>query len=608
MISGKKGQLTVFIIIAIILVAGVALFFLIRQNIFVSQIPSSLEPVYTTFLSCLEEDVLAGIDILESRAGYIELPAFEPGSDFMPFSSQLDFLGNPVPYWYYVSGNNLEREQIPGKNEMEKQLGNFVEEKIRNCVFDSYHEEGFEIFLDEGNANARILNTRVDVSLNSDLTIKKGEESVVVSSHDVSVDSEIGELYDSARDIYDYEQENLFLENLGIDTLRIYAPVDGVELTCSPLTWNANEIFNNLSAAIEDNTLAINMVDNKYFDLDLPTEHEIRFLNSRNWSRSFEINPSKEEILISTPVGTQPGLGILGFCYVPYHFVYDAKYPVLVQISGRNEVFQFPLAVVIQGNKPRKALETDAVAIEIPELCGQKNTMTEIRVFDSNFGNIEADVSYECSGTICQIGKTKNGIIKENFPQCVNGNVIARTEGYEEGKQQYSVLQQGAVDVFLEKIYEKNVQLKLDGTNYDGQATVSFVKDDGNSRVIAYPEQKKIKLSEGQYEVQIHMYRNSNLNIGTKTSNYCVDVPQTGIGGFFGFTKENCYNIEFPSQIVSNALAGGGTQNYYILESELQNSNTIEISGESLPIPNSIDQLQENYLLFDDKKLAITFR
>jgi len=62
----------------------------------------------------------------------------------MPFSSQLNFLGNPVPYWYYVSGNNVQKEQVPSKNEMENQLEDFIEEKINKCVFDEYYEQGFE--------------------------------------------------------------------------------------------------------------------------------------------------------------------------------------------------------------------------------------------------------------------------------------------------------------------------------------------------------------------------------------------------------------------------------------------------------------------------------
>ena len=53
-------------------------------------------------------------------------------------------------------------------------------------------------------------------------------------------------LYQSALTVYNYEQSTLFLENYTIDVLRNYAPVDGVDITCSPLTWNANDIVSKL--------------------------------------------------------------------------------------------------------------------------------------------------------------------------------------------------------------------------------------------------------------------------------------------------------------------------------------------------------------------------
>ena len=105
----KRAQLTAFIIIAIIIIASGVLYFVFRDSLTVAGIPPSIEPVYNNFLSCLEEDIFIGIDLLESQGGYIEIPDFEPGSHHMPFSSQLDFLGNPIPYWYYVSGNNIQK-------------------------------------------------------------------------------------------------------------------------------------------------------------------------------------------------------------------------------------------------------------------------------------------------------------------------------------------------------------------------------------------------------------------------------------------------------------------------------------------------------------------
>ena len=94
--DNKVGQVTIFIIIGVVIVSAVVLFFMFRDNLFTESIPTSIEPAYKSFLSCLENEVFVGVDILESQAGYIELPDFEPGSSYMPFSNQLNFLGNPV--------------------------------------------------------------------------------------------------------------------------------------------------------------------------------------------------------------------------------------------------------------------------------------------------------------------------------------------------------------------------------------------------------------------------------------------------------------------------------------------------------------------------------
>ena len=118
--SSKKAQTTLFIIIAVIVVAAVAVFLVVRGGIETGNVPSSLAPAYNNLLYCLEEDTEVGIDLLEMNGGYIKLPEFEPGSSYMPFSSQLNFLGDNIPYWYYVSGNNVQKEQVPTKKEMER--------------------------------------------------------------------------------------------------------------------------------------------------------------------------------------------------------------------------------------------------------------------------------------------------------------------------------------------------------------------------------------------------------------------------------------------------------------------------------------------------------
>ena len=110
------------------------------------------------------------------------------------------------------------------------------------------------------------------------------------------------------------------------------------------------------------------------------------------------------------------------------------------------------------------------------------------------------------------------------------------------------------------------------------------------------------------YCLQVYVYRNSSLTLEKTSNRECVEVPQSGVGGLFGLTKEKCFDVEIPAQVISNALSGGGRQKHYILESDLIDSGTIEIYADSLPRPTSIEQLQDNYLLFEEKKLDIMFK
>ncbi len=606
----KRAQVTVFIIIAILLIAVVAGYFIFRNKISVSKVPASLQPAYTSFLSCLEEDTLTGASILMSQGGYIELPEFEPGSVYMPFSSQLNFLGNPIPYWYYVSQNNIEKEQVPSKREMEGELEKYIEERIRDCSFEEYYEEGYSIYSEIPDADVEIRDNSIEVTLKMDFNIEKEGDTALVKEHKITTSSRLGKLYDSAVKVYEEEQKEMFLEEYAIDTLRLYAPVDGVELSCSPEIWNAEEIFNDLQEAIEINTLALKTEGSSkdYFVLDLPISEDVRFITSSNWPYNFEVNPSEGVFMIANPVGTQTGLGILGFCYVPYHFVYNIKYPVLIQVYDGEDMFQFPTAVILQGNNPREPLEGTATQIQDAKICEDKNTLMEVHTYDANLNEISAKISYECFGDTCHLGETSStGILETEFPQCMNGYIIAKAEGYEEYKQLYSVIDSGEIHLILDKVYNTKINLKIDGEKYEGEAIISFISDD-LSKTIVYPEQEVAELSEGDYNITVYVYQDSSLKLKESTYQECMEVPSSGIGGILGFTKEKCFDVTIPSQIISSALAGGGAENYYISEYDLQNYNLLEIGAESLPTPTSLEKLQENYELFETKGLGVVFK
>lgn len=608
----NRGQVTIFIIIAILIVAGVVIFFIVSQSLVKVSIPANIQPVYNDFISCLEDRTNVGIGILESQGGYIQLPAFEKGSSYSPFSSQLNFFGNPIPYWYYVSENNINKEQIPTVQDMEKSLGQFINAGIRNCNFDNYYQEGFVITQGTPTAIVSINANNVNVNLNMNFQVSFGNDTALVQNHNAVVKSNLGELYNSAQIVYQKEKSESFLENYGIDSLRLYAPVDGVDLTCSPDTWMADNVFANLSEAIETNTLALSnkaptTSRGKYFYVNIGTNDGVRFVNSRTWPHSFEVNPSQGPLMIANPVGNQQGLGILGFCYVPYHFVYNVKYPVLIQVYNGDEIFQFPVAVVIAGNKPRVALNSIAGAAT-STICPYNNTPTTVQTFDSNLNPINANISYECFGETCNLGDTSaGGSLTTDFPQCENGYIVADSNGYSETRYLYSTTSQGSASIVLNKLYKLNIALTVDGANYNGNAIISF-SSEGNSGEISYPQQSSIDLSEGDYNISVYIYKNSSIQFQQTTSQQCTNIPSSGIGGLFGLTQQKCFDVTIPSQVISNALAGGGQQESYFLESQLENSTTIELDSKGLKTPTTIQDIENNYQLFGSNGLGVSLK
>ena len=618
----KGGQVTIFVILVIVIVAGIVLFFAFKGGLIQGKIPQELEPVYNYYLSCIEGETLDGAFILEQQAGYIEPPEFSSGSDYMPFSSELDFLGMGVPYWYYISGNGISNEQIPSKGKMKEQLNDYIEEGINLCDFSQFEAQGFEIEIGESSVDSFIRDTSISVNVNQNLNINYGDTNWRGVRHSISANSNLGKFYDLAKKIYQNNKEEMFLENYGVDILRLYAPVDGSEIGCSPKIWQVENVRNDLINALETNIPAIkvkgdyydlNKRANKYFvqDIGKDVDINVNFMYLAEWPMKMEVWPSEDNILIAEPIGLQEGMGMLGFCYVPYHFVYDFAYPVLIQIYSGAEMFQFPVVVFINKNNPREALDAQGLPDVVPELCQKKNTQLTVSTYNTHLGLVEANIKFKCFDTVCDIGKIEiddgDSSLTADFPQCVNGYILASAEGYKTEKHLISTINPGSVTVILDKIYELDLEVQKVGSVLSNDyAVVTFTKDD-EVKSVAYPEMNKIKLTEGQYEIKVYVYSDSNINLKGSLTHKCVDVPKTGVLGIFGITEEKCFDLEVPDQIISFAVSGGGTQNYYIAESELEDSNKLIINADSFTKPTKVEDLQTNYNYVDTRGLDVVF-
>ncbi|MBS3089097.1 hypothetical protein J4402_04995 [Candidatus Pacearchaeota archaeon] len=616
MISGKRGQMAIFVIVAIAIVVGVIVYFVVSGEIETTGYPSEFNDVFDYYQSCIESETRAALDLAGSQGGYVEASDYIPGSEYAPSSSHLNFLGFPVPYWYYVSGNGIIREQVPSLQEIESGIEDFVSEGLKQCDFESFFAQGFVIERGDADVNVEIREMKSIVKVSSDLSVKRGEDSASKNSHNVEINSKFGKFYSLAREIYDTQKEKALFEQYGTDVLRLYAPVDGVEIQCAPKVWSTQEVIGEIKKGLDENFRTIKFKGNyydlkdeerKYFVIDKPVDESVNLVYSENWPTKIEVDGDDvdDTAMIAEAVGTQEGMGIMGFCYVPYHFVYDLYFPVMVQIYDLNEMFQFPVVAVVENNVPREAIVGESLIQdeENSNLCKFKTQEVEVALYDSNLNFVDGNVSYECFDQRCRLGGTVNGKARGMLPSCVNGYLHIRADGFADKKQLFSSNKEIIADVLMEREYELDIDMK----NLDrGNAIVSFTRNDGKTSSVVLPGDGKVKLSEGQYDIKAYIYGNSTIRIPATTKSECMDAPRDGLLGFVGMTEEKCFDITIPETKIDYALIGGGAQSYYILESELMKGK-ITVTVDRFTAPSSLEKLAENFELAEAKGVGLNF-
>ncbi|MBI3334187.1 hypothetical protein HYZ97_01765 [Candidatus Pacearchaeota archaeon] len=607
--TNRKGQATVFIIVALVIVAGIAAYFVVRSQLDSEGGDSTFSSVYAVYDQCIEDEAQAAIDLAGTQGGYVYVPEYDSASDYSPFSSHLNFLGFPVPYWFYESGNGLIKEQVPTKQEMEEGIANYVEEQLDNCDFTALRDRGYVIALGEPDVSVVVEGTRVLVTSGTSLVVEKDGERSRVGTREIELPSKLGIFYSLAKELYEKQKQTAFLENYSVDVLRLYAPVDGVEIQCSPKIWKTREVASELKQGLADNiaSLQFNGADTEYFRVDYASSESVRTLYSPEWPSKVEIIGGDDELLIAEPVGTQEGLGILGFCYAPYHFVYNIRYPVLFQIYDGLELFQFPVVVILDKNLPRQGVfsELEAESEDI-NVCSLKTHDLRVQVSDIELQPVESSISYSCFNQLCSLGTTSEGVFEGLAPACVNGQLIVEAEGYADSVKTFSTSDTPSAEVILERLYNVTVILEIDGTPWNGDALISFVQNERTATAVL-PDANRIQLTEGSYTITTSAYGNTSISIPASSTTQCVEVAQGGLLGLFGAKEERCFPIEIPASKIENALLGGGSGIVYLLPSDLDLGQLV-ISVESLPKPTSLQQLQYTYTLFESKGIEVHAR
>ncbi len=185
----RKGQITIFIIVAILLVAVIASFFLIQNNIFSSGGAKENIPDYVD--GCLQDSLMEAIYFNALQGGYfVAIPDLYSLSPKHAVAYENLYI--PV-YW------NLGNPEVPSLEDLQDQINLAVGFRMEDCLknFTNFKKQGYEIKTD-GIQNIEVITTEKEtkVILDFPIFVTKADETNEYKEFSKSTDFNLVEKYE----------------------------------------------------------------------------------------------------------------------------------------------------------------------------------------------------------------------------------------------------------------------------------------------------------------------------------------------------------------------------------------------------------------------------
>jgi hypothetical protein len=175
--SSKRGQLTIFVIIAVVVVIAIIGYYLIEVGVGFGEIAGS-EGVYGSVVDCLDYMGQSAVYVVSYQGGYNTAP--EKNFDFSPtFFS-----------YHYYEGEAM----VPSIEMIEKEMGAFVDDNLGACL-DDIDSGGFEISYDVSDIDVEITKPGVNFVVDMPIVLTKGDDKMIVELSELPVFVET-KLYD----------------------------------------------------------------------------------------------------------------------------------------------------------------------------------------------------------------------------------------------------------------------------------------------------------------------------------------------------------------------------------------------------------------------------
>lgn len=194
--EGRKGQVTLFIILGIIMVVLAILIYLFFPQIKGGFVVQEINPnLYIQ--TCIEEEILNSVEMLSIQGGSLNPEHY------------ILYKEEKIEYLCYTEENyrTCVMQQPMLKKHIEEELENDLSSKASECfdsLEESFEKSGYDVNLKKGPMSIELLPGKIEMKFNNSLTLKK-ESAKKYDNMKVSVKNNIYELVNVAMSILNWE-------------------------------------------------------------------------------------------------------------------------------------------------------------------------------------------------------------------------------------------------------------------------------------------------------------------------------------------------------------------------------------------------------------------
>lgn len=178
----KRGQVTLFVILGLVLVVAIALLVYYKDNLIssdnkqeeLSSLSQEEQEIKSLVESCLNDKAKEALTLSGYQGFYVDVP-----------NNNLDYSIYQIPYLY---DNGINK--VPSIEIIEEQLSKYIDENIAECYTISQ-----DIEFGNPETKTEIQNDKVLFTLNLPVKLNKGESASNLNEFNTEVKVRLGELY-----------------------------------------------------------------------------------------------------------------------------------------------------------------------------------------------------------------------------------------------------------------------------------------------------------------------------------------------------------------------------------------------------------------------------